>query len=66
MEKNQSGDLKQLKDQFQCSDFALNPAFNREMLAADFLILFDSSFFNLWSHINYQGSAICSNDVLSI
>lgn len=59
-EKHQSGDLK-LKDQFQCNDFAVNPAL--EMLAADFFILI---FFNLWSHINYQAGAICSDDVLII
>lgn len=39
-EKHQSGDLKQLKDQFQCNDFAVNPALICNILHIIYLCFF--------------------------
>lgn len=42
--KNQSRDLRQLTEQLECLGFAVNPALNLEMLAAELFFLIPNIF----------------------
>lgn len=58
-EKHQSRDLNQLTEQLECLGFAVNPALNLEMLAAELFSFFNFNFFSILFLVTHQLSGWC-------